>query len=307
MRSVTRWLLRPGTPRALAVVRIATNGWTLWYLARRWKLITRVARGDDRDFQGVGVVRPLKRPLPPNVIKATTAANYAATALATLGVAHRVSGPATAALSWWTLTYRNSWRMVYHSDNLAVLHLTVLGVSPAADALSVDALIAKRRGTPIPNAPSWQYGWPIQTINAVTSAAYFLAGTAKLTGSLGPTWATGEHLRTQIAVDGIRKAMLRPDHDAKARPFVEFVDKRPWMWSAFAVGSLVAELGAPIALVDRRVGRLWSLGAFGMHLGIKAIMQITFRYQLAGVPYAGFCAAPAATGPTTVVGATAPR
>ncbi|MGF1668466.1 MAG: hypothetical protein ACFCVC_19565, partial [Acidimicrobiia bacterium] len=205
MRHLAAWLFRPGTPKALALVRIATNGWTLWYLTKRWKLITRTAAGNPRDFAGVGVTRPLKRPLPPQVIKATTAANYAATALAGLGVAHSVTGPANAALTWWTLTYRNSWSMVFHSDNLAVLHQSVLAMAPSADALSIDAAVARMRGNPIPSAASWQYGWPIQTINAITVGVYLVCGVAKLTGPLGLRWASGEHLRSQIAVDGIRK------------------------------------------------------------------------------------------------------
>ncbi|MEE8601644.1 hypothetical protein [Euzebya tangerina] len=294
MKFLLRWCFRPATPQALALVRIATNGWMLWYLAKRWKLITKTASGDPRNFEGVGITRSLPGPLPPSLIKATTAANYAATALAALGVAHRVTGPASAALSWWTLTYRNSWSMVFHTDNLAVLHLVVLGLSPAADGLSVDGWLARRRGTPAVTQPSGQYGWPIQTVNAVTAAVYLVSGTAKLTGPLGLRWATGDHLRSQVAVDGVRKAMLRPDQDKKATPFVAFVDRRPWLWSAFATGSLLAELGAPLALVNRRLGRLWSLAAFGMHVGIKAIMQITFRYQLSGVPYVGFAVAPRA-------------
>jgi len=52
-----------------------------------------------------------------------------------------------------------------------------------------------------------------------------------------------------------------------------------------AVGSLAAELGAPLALADRRVLRLWSVGAFAMHWGIYAVMGITFRHQMSGVMY----------------------
>jgi len=293
MRRIVTWFFRPSSPRAIAVVRIVTNGWTLWYLAKRWRLITRTASGSPRDFDPVGIARPLRRPLPPRVIAATTAANYTTLALAGLGVAHRITGPLNAALTWWTLTYRNSWSMVFHNDNLAVLHLTALGVAPSADALSVDALVRHRFRTATPQ-PSWQYGWPLQTINAVTAGVYLVCGLAKLTGPLGRQWATGQHLRSQVAVDGIRKAALRPDADRKASPFVEFIERRPWMWNVFAAGSLAAELGAPIALVHPRLGRAWSIGAWGMHAGIKATMQITFRYQLSGIAYTAFALAPKA-------------
>ncbi len=294
MKPIARWLFRPASPRALAAVRIATNGWMLWYLAKRWRLITKTAAGSKRDFDPIGVVRPLRRPIAPSAVQVTTAANYVTLVLAGLGVAHRVTGPLNAALTWWTLTYRNSWSMVYHSDNLPVLHLSVLGMSPAADAASVDSLVRGLRTGAQPPATSWQYGWPIQTMNAVTACVYLLCGTAKLNGPLGRSWATGEHLRAQVAVDGIRKAALRPDADAKASPFVRFVERRPWMWTALAVVSLAAEIGAPVALLHPRLGRMWSAAAWGMHVGIKAIMQITFRYQLSGVAYTSFAVAPKA-------------
>jgi hypothetical protein len=52
-----------------------------------------------------------------------------------------------------------------------------------------------------------------------------------------------------------------------------------------AVTSLVIELGAPLALADRRLGRLWALGALAMHGGTLGVMDIKFRYQLSGVAF----------------------
>lgn len=43
------------------------------------------------------------------------------------------------------------------------------------------------------------------------------------------------------------------------------------------------ELGAPVALLTRRLGRGWSLTAWSLHMGILVTMRIRFRYQLAGV------------------------
>lgn len=290
-QTLGRWLFRPASPTALAAVRIATNGYALWYTTKRWKLITKTAAGPKRDFKPVGVVRPLRRPLPVGVVKATTAATYATTALAGLGVAYPVIGPLNTVANWWTLTYRNSWSMVFHSDNLPVLHLTALGVAPAADALSVDSLIRGTRGLPTPSR-SWKYGWPLQTVNVVTAATYFLCGVAKLRGPLGLRWAKGEHLRSQVAVDGARKAALKPDTEAEPNPYVALIERNPELWTMFAAGSLLMELAAPLALINPRAGRLWSVGAWSMHLGIKLIMKITFRYQLSGVPYIPMATAP---------------
>jgi hypothetical protein len=55
-----------------------------------------------------------------------------------------------------------------------------------------------------------------------------------------------------------------------------------------AVGSLVLELAAPLALVNRNVGRLWAVSMYGLHWGIRIIMGIKFRYQLSGVSFAAW-------------------
>ncbi|NJM08483.1 hypothetical protein HC891_23340 [Candidatus Gracilibacteria bacterium] len=47
-----------------------------------------------------------------------------------LGIGHRVSGPVFAGLLLWLLSYRNSWSMIYHNDNVLVLHALILGFSP---------------------------------------------------------------------------------------------------------------------------------------------------------------------------------
>lgn len=279
---IARWFFRPAPPRRLGVARLLLGGYTLVYLAKRWRLITRTAAGKRRNFQPIGVARPLPQPLPLPAVKALTIANYGATAAFTVGLGHRVTGPLHAGLTLWTITYRNSWSMVFHNDNLLVLHGLILGVAPAADAVSIDAW--RRRRTP---APSWRFGWPLQLANAVTVATYALAGIAKLRGSLGWRWCRGSSLRYQVAVDGIRKYALDGKPPA-ANPAVELLERWPRAWQLVAIGSLALEIGAPLALVNRRIGRLWALAAWSMHVGIKAIMRITFRYQLAGVAFAPF-------------------
>jgi hypothetical protein len=40
------------------------------------------------------------------------------------------------------LCYRNSWSMIYHTDNVLVLHVLVLSLAPVADALALGALMS---------------------------------------------------------------------------------------------------------------------------------------------------------------------
>ena len=276
--ALDRWWFTAAPARRPALVRIVVGAYTLWYLRGRIRMLQEISRTDPELFRPVGMARPLVRPVPPEVVRATTFGVVAANLAFVLGWRHRVSGPLFAALLLWTISYRNSWSMVFHNDNVLVLHAAVLGLTASADALSVDALTGRAAPTA---GPHWRYGWPLNLMNAVTAASYFLAGVAKVKGPLGWGWAGGEALRSQVAMDGLRKEVFAkgaPPLGARLYPHVG-------VHRALAVGSLAAELGAPLALADRRVLRLWSVGAFAMHWGIYAVMGITFRHQMSGVMY----------------------
>lgn len=272
-------LLTPAPATRPAVLRVVNGAYTAYYLGKRVRMLRQIHRTEARLFAPVGPVRLLRRPLPPVVADGIVYASLAADALFTFGVRHRVSGPVHAALLMWTLSYRNSWSMVFHNDNNLVLHTAVLGCSPCADALSVDALL--RRSRP---AQDWRYAAPSRVIQAVTTATYAVAGVAKVKGPLGWSWASGESLRSQIAADGLRKELL----GSHAAPMGTRLYGQTALFRMLATGSLVLELAAPLSLVDRRLARLWAVSAFGMHWGIRAIMGIRFRHQMSGVIYAAF-------------------
>jgi len=54
-----------------------------------------------------------------------------------LGIAYRIVAPLAAAGLLWTLSYRNSWGLPFHTENLFVLHVIALSVMPAADVWAV--------------------------------------------------------------------------------------------------------------------------------------------------------------------------
>ncbi len=286
-RVASRWLFRPASPTALGLTRLASAGYGAWYLIQRRHLIRRTAAGDSANFDPVGIARPLRRPLPTELIDATTVAAIVATGCAAAGAGYRVTGPFAAALTWVSLTYRNSWSMVYHSDNLLVLHLTVLGLAPAADAVSVDRVVAALAGRPAQVA-SWEYGWPLRTMEALTVSVYVLAGLAKLKGPLGWRWGSGEHLRAQIAADGIRKSVLKPHLARENDRWLALPERHRQLYSVMGYTAHALELAAPVALTSRRAGRVWSIAVWAMHVGIRRLMGIVFRHQLSGVAYAPF-------------------
>lgn len=276
-----RRVLAPAPAARPALLRALTGAFTAVYLARRTTMLGAIHRSDPQMFAPVGPCRVLRRPLPPRAADALVRAELIADVAFTLGVCHRVVGPLHAGLLLWTLSYRNSWSMIFHNDNNLVLHTMVLGTSRSADALSADAVLRRHSSAPLPD---WRYGLPSRLVSAVTVATYLVSGVAKVRGPLGWSWAKGESLRSQVAADGLRKELL----GSTATPFGVRLYSRTRVFTLLAAGSLALELGAPLALLDRRLGQVWALGAFAMHWGIRAVMGIRFRHHESGILYASF-------------------
>lgn len=293
-RAIDRFLFPVAPATRPAVLRIMLGTYALWYLGRRYRMLLAIARSDPATFQPVGVASSLDRPLPVAVFRRLLLATLLANLAFVLGWNYRYTGPLFSGLLLWVLSYRNSWSMIFHNDNALVLHALVLGVAPAADALSLDALGARtgnrrrrpgRLGAPPQPVPvGWWYGWPVRLMSIATAMTYFVSGVAKVAGPLGWRWADGEALRSQVAVDGLRKELL----GGEASPWLCRLHDRLGLFRAIGLGTLALELGAPVALVAERPARLWALGTYGMHWGILVVMGIKFRYQLSGLIFASF-------------------
>lgn len=275
--------LRPAaTPARPAAIRLGIGAFSAWDKHRRRGIFRDLHRQDPSRFRPVGPVQILRRPLPPRVADLLFDAAQMANAAATLGIAHRVTGPLNSVLQLWTLSYRNSWGMIYHNDNMLLLQQMVLGVSPAADALSVDSLIRER--TLLPRRHERRYGGVPTAVNIAGVAIYLISGVAKVRSPLGWSWAGGDALRDQIAADSIRKEVF----GAPAPATTAALYRSDLSFGVLAGSALAVELGAPLALLDRRVGQGFALAAWGMHLGIRILMGIRFTYNLSGISYLGF-------------------
>lgn len=263
----------------LALLRLLVGGFALVYLCVRAAHLGSVTRLPPSSFRPVGVVAALSAPLPAAVVWGLIAAAIAAGAAFVAGYRFRVSGPLFGALLLWVLSYRNAWGMVFHTENLLVLHVIALGLARAADAYSLDA---RRAGAPRPE-PDGRYGWPIRLLCAITVTSYFIAGIAKLRNS-GLAWATSDILRNYIAYDNIRKIALGDTHAPLGGALVRY----PFLFPPLAFATLAFELGAPLALFSRRLGVVFCGAAWLFHLGVLVTMAILFPYPLVGVAFAPF-------------------
>lgn len=291
---IDRFWFSEAPAERLAILRFTVGGYALYYVGARYDMFMQIAVTDSSLFAPVGVAAFLEQPISLLLFKAIVISTIALNILFLLGWKHRYTGPAFSLLLLFLLCYRNSWQMVYHSQNILALHAIILGFTRAADRLSLDAFFKSRslgkieddrsNGQINKSNFSWQYGWPIMLICAVTVSTYFLAGMAKIEATGFWTWAEGEALRSQVATDGLRKELL----GSSASPLIYFLFDHSFLFAVFGIATFIIELGAPIALLNRRLGRIWAVGALMMHLGIFFIMGINFPYHLSGLAFASF-------------------
>jgi hypothetical protein len=269
---------RPEVPaERLALVRILVGGFALFYVVARLPHLLSYGSFAAARFEPVGIVGLLlDAPAPKSLHLALVALTAIAAVPFVLGWRFRATGPLFAALLLWTLSYRNSWGMIFHTENLLVLHVMVLALAPAAGGWSLDA---RRAGASAPAGRG--FGWPLMLMSAITVLAYALAGIAKIRYG-GDAWLAGDVLRDTIAVDNLRKIVLGSTHSPLAAPLLS----QAWLFAALAIFTLVVEIGAPLALIGRRAAAVWIALVLGFHYGILALMAIGFPYPMSGIAFA---------------------
>ncbi len=248
----------PAVPTRTDVVRVLVAGYVaLWTTIRATDLLDTLDFAPRR-LDPVGPLAFLDGPLPAVVVVLAVIVTPIAAALMAVGRVPRISGPVAAAGFLLITTYRNSWGQLHHTENLVALHLIVLALVP----------FVRRRDTT----------WAMQAMAVLTVGTYFLAGVAKLRIS-GWAWLDGDVLRHQIAFDNARKEVMG---DPQA-PLGGWILRQGWLLAPSAVMTMVVELGAPLALVSRRLAALWCGLVVAFHLSIVAFMAILFPYHLLGI------------------------
>jgi hypothetical protein len=280
LRFVDRFWRAPAPAERLAAIRLIIGGFAFIYVALRSVHLASYAGLDPERFSPVGICTILDRPLLPAVVVALVVGCVAFSLPFLLGWRYRVTAPIFAALLLWTTSYTNSWGKILHVENLLVLHVAALALVPAADAYSLDARAGRAR-----RGDGDRYGWAIRLLALLCISGYVLAGVAKLKNS-GFAYLGGETLRNYVAFDNVRKIEL----GSIPGPLGEWLLPHLGVFRVLAITSLVLELGAPLALLHRRLGHLWSAGAWAFHLGVLALMGIAFIYPLTAVAFAPFFA-----------------
>jgi hypothetical protein len=279
---IGRWLLTPMPATRLAALRILVGGYVVAFLVARAASFWQSAELPARQFEPVGPLVVLREPLPVGAAHTLFVVTILLGVAFVLGWRHWLIGPLFALAFLVVATYRLSFGHVIHTEHLPALHLLVLGVTPAADAWSLDA---RRRDRPPPVEPDERYGWPAQIMVLIVVVTYVLAGWAKVRHG-GIDWLVGDVLRHQVAYDNLRKELLGSPHS----PVGGWLVPHAWVFPPLALATVVIELAAPVVMLRGRyagvVRAAWAASAWAFHVGILVLMAISFPYPLTFIAYA---------------------
>ena len=278
LQRLDNYWFSPMLPARLAFLRIATGGIALWYLLTRYDMLLRVVQSDHALFDPVGAAAWLSQPLSFGVFQVILWLTVGLNVGYILGWKYRITGPLFALIFLFIMSYRNSWSMLYHNYNGLVLHILVIGFTAAAHALSLDS-----KGKPAFEA-SRHFGWPVKLICTATVGTYLLSGIAKIQGDLTWAWASGSAMRSQVAVDALRKHV----YAGEISSWFEWLYPHTAVFAIMGIATLLLELGAPVALFNKKIGWIWAVLTCGMHWGIYFIMGIEFPYHLSGLIFLSF-------------------
>ncbi len=275
-------------PERLAMLRILVGAFAVAYLLVRFPVFVQL--GDRRTgFDGVGLAALLDRPVPGRVVDAVIVVSLFTGFGFVLGWRFRACGPAFALGMLALGSYRGSWGQLLHFENLLVIYLLILALSPASDSWSIDSRRRPRRADGSHDrssddhrsSESVAYGFPIALASLALVTTYVIAGVAKLRYG-GLDWVLGDTLRNHVAYAAARLDLL----GGSPSPLAGWLVRLDGIWPLLAAGTIVIELAAPVALLGGRIRTTWVVSAWLLHVGVLVFMLIGFPFPLLLVAFA---------------------
>jgi len=182
-----------------------------------------------------------------------------------IGLFSRASFAVAAVAATYVLGVPQFAGAVMHSHHL-IWFAALLAASPCGDALSVDAMLARRRGRPTPIEPSACYGFPIRVAWLLIACVFVFPGLWKLRAS-GLAWAWSDNLRNQMYLKWAQTPTFVP---------LFRIDRDPTLCRLLALAGLCLEVSFPLLIVARRLRPIAVVGALAFHAFNQAFLNIRF-------------------------------
>ena len=208
--------------------------------------------------------------LSPAAMRVLMTVTYLAWACAAVGLLTRPAKVATAALMFLAVGFEQAYEPgSNHTHYLLLYSLVCLSFSSSDHDWSVDAWLQSRRpGRPRPlQNPGGlgSTGLPRQAVLLLAVTVYFSSGLSKLTDA-GLIWSNGYSLQYYIASQVDRTSF------EVITGLRTWVSEQRWLCQALSVLTMLIELGAPLALISRRLRHVMIPAWVGMHMGIVLLM-----------------------------------
>jgi hypothetical protein len=153
----------------------------------------------------------------------------------------------------------------FHYHHL-IWFAALLAASPCGDALSIDALIARRRGRAVANVADLAHGVPLRFVWILIGIVFFFPGLWKLIES-GWEWIWSDNLQNQMYAKWFQMPWLEP-------PFR--IDRYPTLLRLGALSVVALELGFVVMVLFRRTRAIAVAGALVFHQLTAYFMGLRF-------------------------------
>jgi len=192
--------------------------------------------------------------------------------LSAIGLFTRPAMAVAFVLGTYLMGLPHNFGQTQHFDTLVVFASGALALSRAADACSLDALIAAASGrSPAAPPDDGEYRWPIRFVWVAMALIFCAAGISKIRHA-GLEW---------IASDNLALLLLRQQyHISDGEPLTRWgilVARHGAVARALALMVVAIETLFPLALVSRHARSLFVPAGFAMLLGIRVLMGPTFE------------------------------
>lgn len=257
VRRIDARLHEQGDLRAVALLRIAAGPLVLVHLRPFLDLAASGIVYSDRFYQPFADWYP---EVSGDAYVLLLRACAVAAGLVSLGVLTRISTAFVAGVVGYNLFL--SVTHFHHNRAFLLILLVGLAVLPSGRHLSIDALVARRRGRPAPPPAAL---WPLWLLRFEVAIAYGASGFSKL---IDPDWWGGVVLRLRIEQwRGVAADEGVPDW------ILDLAASETFMWW-FAKVVVLTELFIAVGLVVRRtrLGAVWT--AVGFHLAVEATAEV---------------------------------
>lgn len=198
--------------------------------------------------------------------------------LCSVGLFTRLNTAVAFLLGFYLLWIPHNFGKLHHTDMITILVLGTMMLARCGDALSVDALLLKRRQgfSEIKRPVSGEYTWPIRTVWLIMATIFFAAGVAKLRHS-GLAWVFSDNMAVKLIKMNFMAYIDYP-------PLLNwglYLGRYVWLCQILAGVTLLAELTYPLVLFSRRARRLLAPAMFFIFLGSTLIFLPSFIELLA--------------------------